>query len=114
MRCGDLTELIHGYLDKELDLVRSLEVEEHLNHCPPCLKVYHEQQELHSVLGSAALYFEAPARLRKSIRSAVREASQAETPHSAWPILWLRLWIPLGVMALGLCLAVFLVQRSRV
>jgi len=27
---------LHGYLDGELDLVRSLEIEEHLKTCPDC------------------------------------------------------------------------------
>ena len=37
MNCQEITELLHGYLDQELDLVRSLEAEQHLKECPACL-----------------------------------------------------------------------------
>ncbi len=33
MACSDVKELIHGYLDGELDLSRSLEIEHHLKEC---------------------------------------------------------------------------------
>ena len=37
---------MHGYLDEELDLVRSLEVEEHLRECSACAEALSRQQAL--------------------------------------------------------------------
>ena len=114
MRCAELSELIHGYLDGELDLVRSLEVEEHLKDCPGCMQGYHEHQALHTALSSGHLYFEAPARLRKSVNAVVRAASRAEAPRSIWWMPRLRLFVPVALAALAALLAlVFLTPAAR-
>ena len=36
MICREVQELIHGYVDGELDLVRNLEMERHLHECASC------------------------------------------------------------------------------
>jgi len=38
MNCKEVEEVIHGYLDGELDLVRSVAVEEHLKTCAACTR----------------------------------------------------------------------------
>ena len=96
MNCQEMTELLHGYLDRELDLVRSLEAEQHLKECPACSRRYQEQQALRKVIAGRSLYFEAPQGLRRRVRTAVRQASQAEAPPArrTWDLsrLWLRCW----------------------
>jgi anti-sigma factor RsiW len=72
MNCKDTEQFIHGYLDGELDLVRSLEVEQHLNECPQCAHSHRTQQSLRASLASGALYFEAPKGLEKRTRSALQ------------------------------------------
>ena len=42
MNCGETEELIHGFVDSELDLVRNLEMERHLHDCPAC-SITHER-----------------------------------------------------------------------
>ena len=37
MSCPDMHEQLHAYLDGELDLVHTLEVEQHLQSCPAAL-----------------------------------------------------------------------------
>ena len=109
MNCQEMTELLHGYLDKELDLVRSLETERHLKECPACLERYQEQQALRKVISARSLYFEAPPGLRRRVRRAVRQAGQAEAPPARriWDLslLWLRMLAPAAVAALALLLA---------
>jgi anti-sigma factor RsiW len=76
--CEEARPLVHAYVDGELDVVRSLEIEAHLSSCAGCA---HEQaclQVLHKALSSGALYHEAPAGLERRVRAAVRDARRAE------------------------------------
>ena len=36
MKCPETQTLINGYVDGELDLIKSLEIEQHLQACPAC------------------------------------------------------------------------------
>ena len=36
MSCAETQELIHAYVDRELDLAHNLEIERHLRECPAC------------------------------------------------------------------------------
>ncbi len=109
MNCRETTELFHGYFDKELDLIRTLEVEQHLKECPACHRRYEEQQALRKVMAGRASYFEAPHGLRRRVHQAVREASRAEAPPSRWSWepswLWPRVLAPVAVAALALVIA---------
>jgi anti-sigma factor RsiW len=74
--------LLHAYLDRQLDLVRSLELEEHLNSCPDCAQEIWTQQTLRQGLQSANLYHRAPAGLEARIRAALpRESKVIEMPR---------------------------------
>jgi len=74
--CQEAHRLIHPYLDGELDLVRSLEIEAHMNDCQTCARSYNELRSLRSAVSDTALRFEPPAALRNRIRSAVRNESE--------------------------------------
>jgi anti-sigma factor RsiW len=76
------TPLLHAYLDSELDLVRSLELEEHLKICPDCAQEIWTQQTLRQGLRSGNLYHRAPAGLEARIRAALpRENEIVEMPR---------------------------------
>jgi len=78
--CDDNARLLHGYLDGELDLVRSLEIEEHLKTCPDCAQELRNQQTLRKGFRSSNLYDRAPSGLANRIRGSIaREASSAPT-----------------------------------
>jgi anti-sigma factor RsiW len=75
---------LHGYLDGELDLVRSLEIEEHLKICPDCAQELWNQQTLRKAFRSSNLYDRAPAGLADRIRSSIaREAPAAPAENAA-------------------------------
>ena len=78
MVCKDAQELIHGYIDGELDPFGNLEVERHLEGCEACSAVYKREQALHSLMQNPSLKFKPPAGLRRTIESAVRKADKAE------------------------------------
>jgi anti-sigma factor RsiW len=87
--CQEAHRLIHPYLDGELDLVRSLEIEAHLKDCQTCTQAYNELRSLHSAVSDTALRFEPPAALRNRVRSAVRDESGATNRSSR--VSWRRM-----------------------
>ena len=54
MSCQRAQELIHGYVDGELELARSLEIEQHIHECDVCGRTYRNQNALRSSLKHAS------------------------------------------------------------
>jgi anti-sigma factor RsiW len=111
MPCEDVQLLLHGYLDGELDPVGSTEVERHMKDCPACAKAYENQLALRSAISNASLYAEAPADLRRRVRSAVRRESgvEAKVPVFSWR--WLAIGAPLVAAAAAIVVIVSLAPR---
>ena len=86
MNCRDALDLVHGYIDGELDLVKSLEIEQHLGACAACKVQYDQVRELGSGIRAHALYHAAPSALRARVAAALpREAGNgARMPAWAW------------------------------
>src|SRR5215472_572186 len=74
---------MHGYLDGELDLVRSLEIEEHLKTCPDCAQELWNQQALRKAFRSANLYERAPGGMAEHVRGAIARAGAMEGREEA-------------------------------
>lgn len=93
MSCQKTQEFIHAYLDGELDLARSLEVEQHLQECQACANGYRSQTALRSAFKDSSLYHSAPAGLEKRIRSSLRREAKSEVGRRwfGWN------WLPVGV-----------------
>jgi anti-sigma factor RsiW len=81
-----MTELLHAYVDGELDLSGSREFERHLQSCEDCRRGEEQIRTLHVALTSEAPAYRTPAHLRKNIRAALRREAKSgrEIP---WP--WL-------------------------
>ena len=79
MDCQDAEKLLHAYVDDELDVTRSLEMDEHLRDCAGCAQAYADLQALRKTLQSDASYFRAPSALQKRIQASVRNPSRAGT-----------------------------------
>lgn len=84
-----MQNLLHGYVDGELDLPHSLQVEQHLRDCPACAREHQSQQALRSALSASSLYFSAPASLRKRVVSNVRAAAKGEPKAGVLSWRWL-------------------------
>ena len=87
MVCDDNSHLLHGYLDGELDLVRSIEIEGHLKTCPDCAQQLWSQQTMRKALRSSSLYERAPSSFAERIRASIsqeraRTAGAAPQPTS--------------------------------
>jgi anti-sigma factor RsiW len=108
--CKLTQRFVSGYLDGELDLSRTIEMETHLQSCGYCARELERQQALRAALQRGSLAFAAPDGLRGRIQSSLRSSAPAEASEraSAWrpflflrPLLLLR-WV--GAFAvLGLC-----------
>jgi anti-sigma factor RsiW len=72
MTCNDVRNLVHAFLDGELDLVRQLEIEDHLGVCPACQTVYESQRAMGAALKADGVCFAAPAHLHRRVRALIR------------------------------------------
>lgn len=75
MNCSEIRNLLHAYIDGELDLVHQVEIEQHLHDCAECSKFYESQLALRSSLKTEDLRFQAPARLRRMVESSMPRTS---------------------------------------
>jgi anti-sigma factor RsiW len=93
--CDEVRPFLCGYLDSELDLVRHVEIENHLLTCDDCSQIHRAQTALRSALESGELYYRAPATLERRLRMAARRAQR-----KPWlPRLLARDWIGPAVAA---------------
>ena len=67
MACDQTKNMLHGYLDNELDAARAAEFERHLESCHECTAALENAEALRSGLRRAALYEPAPSSLRAKI-----------------------------------------------
>ena len=63
MTCETARALLHPYVDGELDLHESAEVESHLESCAACRAQFEAERALRGAVGRGASYFRAPAAL---------------------------------------------------
>lgn len=79
--------LLHAYVDGELDLVNSQEIERHLRSCEDCRRVEQQIRALREALTSDAPAYRAPAHLRRNVRAALRREAKESGREISWP--WL-------------------------
>ncbi len=107
MSCQTAQELINGYVDGELDLARSLEVEQHMEECQVCASAYRNQTALRSAFKNSSLYYSVPEKLEKRIRSSLRHEAKSEVGR---PLFGWR-WLP-GVALAFVLLMAFVIWRA--
>jgi anti-sigma factor RsiW len=78
--CQEDSMLLHGYLDGELDLANTLEVEDHLRECASCAQTYRGLQELRSAVRGGGLYFQPARDMVERLHSALQEAAGVGRP----------------------------------
>jgi anti-sigma factor RsiW len=91
--CSHCRNLLHAYLDGELDLVRHLEMEHHLQDCEACMGRHENHRALRAGLGGDGLYHRAPEALRRRLQTSLgRAGGQKPGRPRAW-------WVRLGTAA---------------
>src|SRR5690242_6778207 len=89
MSCELTQHYVSGYLDGEMDLVRTIEMEAHLKVCPACTQELESLKALRSAMKRSSLAYAAPAALREQIQASLRASSVADVPRTwiKWPFL---------------------------
>lgn len=118
MNCSEIRTLSHAFADRELDVVRSAEIEQHLSDCHACAQEVANIRALSSALKSPQFYFRAPANLSSAIRaSTAGKSNAAQSPRRSadqarpWTN-WLR-WLILAAAAAIVFLAVIFVPSGN-
>jgi anti-sigma factor RsiW len=110
MRCQEIRPLLHAFLDDELDLVRSVEIRQHLESCPECAREEAARRALRSALRDDRLRFRIPGGVEARVRAALRAEGAgrgaqapgviARAARSHRPLRWSRwMFLPAGAMA---------------
>jgi anti-sigma factor RsiW len=102
MSCELTQRFVPGYLDGELDLVRTIEMEIHLKNCAACARELESQQALRDALRRGSLAYAAPAALRERIQSSLgfsNATKDAERPSASHGLLIWRWAAAFAVLA---------------
>ena len=78
MSCKLTQRFVPGYLDGELDLSRTIEMETHLQVCAECAQELERLQALRAALQRGSLAYTAPSALRERIQSSLRVSAPTE------------------------------------
>jgi len=89
LSCHETRELIHGYVDGEVDLVKSVEIEAHIAACRACTQTYEGIRSLRSAIGDGSLRFEPTANFEKRLRSALQNERDPEPSDTKLRWRWL-------------------------
>jgi len=99
----NIRELLHAYVDGELDLANARETERHLEGCAVCRGTEKAIRELRSAVTSEAIAYRAPAHLRRNVRAALRREAKS-TRQSLSPWLMFATGAAFAAMILGFVL----------
>jgi anti-sigma factor RsiW len=115
MNCELAETTIHGYFDGELDAVRSVEFERHLEHCPQCQAALEGIDSLRTQLRQSDLYEHASPELREKVR---KQITQETRKSRVTPELWKRWFLvptfgALAAAAALITIMIFFVPSHR-
>jgi anti-sigma factor RsiW len=105
LSCQENHELIHAYVDGELDLVKSMEIEEHLKNCHACTETYKGIRSLRAAVGDSTLRFDPTTDFERRLGSALHHESE---PQRRSPILGWR-WIVAGASLIAAVILIWFV-----
>ncbi|HEY6191900.1 MAG TPA: anti-sigma factor [Bacteroidota bacterium] len=112
MTCAETEKLLNAYIDGELDLARSLEVEEHLRTCASCARARENHRVLRTALYEGSLYYEAPPGLETRVRAALHAGEKSGASPRIVPWGWRRLGIGLAVALVAVWSLVSILKNS--
>ncbi len=113
--CADWSLMLHGFIDGELDVVHSLQVERHLATCADCTHELERLQALKQLVGQTGVRWRTPDHVRAQVLSAIAREAQTQQRQSAsaatgFSLLgWIRQWLFVPSLA-ALAASLFLVM----
>jgi anti-sigma factor RsiW len=78
MDCEQAKILIDAYIDNELDVANSLEVERHIRDCKSCSAGYKNYLVIQSVFKDENMYFSPPPDLKKKITAKIKSSEKKQ------------------------------------
>jgi anti-sigma factor RsiW len=108
MQCQESSRILEAYLDGEIDLMRSVELEDHLAVCADCRQSLESQRALTGLLQNGGLRFAAPAGLKDEILGSLRSApvktaeEDQTTSRRHWILLPAVRWGAAAVLCIAL------------
>src|SRR5690349_2491522 len=84
MNCEEFQSQLHAYIDGELDLTRSLELEGHLRDCTMCLQAHDHLKTLQQAIRSDSVRFQPNADFEARIKSALRREARGGSQRFTW------------------------------
>jgi anti-sigma factor RsiW len=113
MVCQQVKPLIDGYIDGEVDLVRHLEIEDHLKGCALCTQIYNDREVIRSAFKEKSMYFKASADLKKRVQNSVSQAAKIATVPQRPPWWWLKVAAPMAAAVLVVLTVIPLLRRPE-
>jgi anti-sigma factor RsiW len=74
--CREARTWLDGYIDGELDLAQTVQVERHIEGCASCSRARDTRRALHDSLRAANLEFRCPDRIRTKIKDTLRRETR--------------------------------------
>ena len=85
MSCHETKAFIDAYVDGELDLVRSIELERHLNDCSACATLRESRRTVQQAVRNDVLRYHSSDALKKRVRGALAaQGRQERRPNWSW------------------------------
>lgn len=81
MKCAESLPWLDAYVDGELGIERSVEIERHLGDCPACAAEIERRRVLGAALRQALQYHTAPPELRRAIGDELARTADAAPPQ---------------------------------
>jgi anti-sigma factor RsiW len=103
MNCQETQKLLDAYLDGELDLLKSLELELHFNECQTCSRAYQNRRTLQKAINEGPFYYDAPSNMKRRVLSALGKTEE----RTAQPLIWIWGWQGAAVGMAGVAMIVF-------
>jgi anti-sigma factor RsiW len=99
MNCDESHLLLEAYGDGELDLVRHIELEAHLNVCPACMRLYEGVAARKARIRDAVTRYPASRQLRERIGASLRAEAKAAARQRPIPFPAAVRWNLVGLAA---------------
>jgi anti-sigma factor RsiW len=96
MKCEEISGLLDAYFDNELDLVKTIGIDEHINGCPDCRSQFELRVALRHRLRDPDLRYSIPSELADQIRQKLGKSSGATRKILSFPATF---WVPVAVAA---------------
>lgn len=97
MTCDESPALVSAYVDREVDLARSLEIEAHLASCADCARALEQQKQVRAAFDAASLTFTPLPAVERRIRTALRREAGRRAMFSRWT--WQTVALPAAAIA---------------